>query len=236
MQGQYNLTYREEEREMNKYCAFAGIGLIPWGPLAAGSLARPHAERDTTTRSEISKKLPWYVPPAAYEDEIIRRVEKVANDKGWKMSQVALAWINEKVTSPIVGFSSVSGGHQRYGSGPEWLTGVLQVARLEEAIIPGYKLTEEETKYLEEPCVELTFDHVIVLISSLAISRPPLKGTSKKATRRLTHYLLNRACSYPENSLPARVLVVVKRKLIVSGSSELFYCQCICVEPSRRSA
>jgi hypothetical protein len=27
----------------------------------------------------------------------------------------------------------------------------MQVKRLEEAIIPGYKLTEEEVKFLEEP-------------------------------------------------------------------------------------
>jgi aryl-alcohol dehydrogenase-like predicted oxidoreductase len=38
----------------------------------------------------------------------VRRVEKIAGEKGWTMSQVALAWIGEKVTSPIVGFSSVS--------------------------------------------------------------------------------------------------------------------------------
>ena len=47
------------------------------------------------------------------------------------MSQVALAWINGKVTSPIVGFSKAS--------------------RIDEAIIPGWKLTEEEIKFLEEP-------------------------------------------------------------------------------------
>lgn len=29
MQNQYNLLYREEEREMNKYCNLTGVGLIP---------------------------------------------------------------------------------------------------------------------------------------------------------------------------------------------------------------
>jgi aryl-alcohol dehydrogenase-like predicted oxidoreductase len=43
-----------------------------------------------------------------WDNEIVRRVEKVAKEKGWSMAQVSLAWINEKVTSPIVGFSSVS--------------------------------------------------------------------------------------------------------------------------------
>lgn len=29
MQNHYNLTYREEEREMNRYCNMTGVGLIP---------------------------------------------------------------------------------------------------------------------------------------------------------------------------------------------------------------
>jgi aryl-alcohol dehydrogenase-like predicted oxidoreductase len=48
-----------------------------------------------------------------------------------QISHVALAWINKRVTSPIIGFSSV--------------------ARMEEAISArGKVLTEEEEKYLEE--------------------------------------------------------------------------------------
>jgi len=47
------------------------------------------------------------------------------------MSHVALAWINKRVTSPIIGFSSVE--------------------RLEEAIASrGKVLTDEQEKYLEE--------------------------------------------------------------------------------------
>ena len=47
------------------------------------------------------------------------------------MSQVALAWINKKISSPIIGFSSVN--------------------RIDEAIeVRGKTLTEEEEKYLEE--------------------------------------------------------------------------------------
>src|ERR1700755_2506172 len=39
MQPQYNLVYREEEREMLPLCQDQGIGLIPWSPLARGFLA-----------------------------------------------------------------------------------------------------------------------------------------------------------------------------------------------------
>lgn len=41
LQNRYNLCYREEEREMNKFCNETGVGLIPWGPLFSGLLAKP---------------------------------------------------------------------------------------------------------------------------------------------------------------------------------------------------
>jgi aryl-alcohol dehydrogenase-like predicted oxidoreductase len=96
---------------MNKYCKFAGVGLIPWGPLNGGFLARPAdytKASEKTTRDRNDDNMPWGdIPRYDWEVEINKRVQKVAADKGWKMSQVALAWINERVTSPIIGFSSV---------------------------------------------------------------------------------------------------------------------------------
>jgi len=131
MQNHYSLLYREEEREMNKYCDYTGVGLIPWGPLAAGQLARPLGE--TSVREDSAKGSAFEMKKSDADKEIINRVEKLAKQKGWAMGQVAQAWINTKVSSPIIGFSSA--------------------ARLEEAIIPDKKLTEEEIKYLEEPYV-----------------------------------------------------------------------------------
>jgi aryl-alcohol dehydrogenase-like predicted oxidoreductase len=47
------------------------------------------------------------------------------------MSQVALAWINKRISSPIIGFSSID--------------------RIDESLdVRGKTLTEEEEKYLEE--------------------------------------------------------------------------------------
>jgi aryl-alcohol dehydrogenase-like predicted oxidoreductase len=107
MQNHYSLTYREEEREMNAYCKFAGIGIIPWSPLSMGQLARPLSAQNTS-RVESTKGTLLERQPKEWENEIVRRVEQVAKEKGWSMAQVSLAWINEKVTSPIVGFSSVN--------------------------------------------------------------------------------------------------------------------------------
>src|SRR5687767_13793952 len=48
MQNQYNLAYREEEREMNRFCNDTGVGLIPWAPLFRGNLARPLSNKGST--------------------------------------------------------------------------------------------------------------------------------------------------------------------------------------------
>lgn len=61
----------------------------------------------------------------------IGRVQEIADKKGWKMAHVALAWINKRISSPIIGFSSVE--------------------RMDEALGANDKsLTEEEEQYLEE--------------------------------------------------------------------------------------
>lgn len=124
MQNHYSLLYREEEREMNRFCRETGVGLIPWGPLYAGVLARPPKATGSTERSK-DKQL------TDADEKIVLRVQELADKKGWKMTHVALAWIDTKITSPIVGFSSAE--------------------RMDEAIATrGKTLTDEERKYLEE--------------------------------------------------------------------------------------
>jgi aryl-alcohol dehydrogenase-like predicted oxidoreductase len=104
MQNQYNLLYREEEREMNKFCNETRVGLIPRSPLHKGFLARRPSIEGSTLRSIA------YLENNSLEDvdpEIIKRVEETAKKKGWEMSQVALAWINKRVSSPIIGFNLI---------------------------------------------------------------------------------------------------------------------------------
>ena len=65
-------------------------------------------------------------------DAIINRVEEAARQKGWTMSQVALAWTLKRITSPIIGFSSVE--------------------RLDDALSArGKELSPDEEWYLENP-------------------------------------------------------------------------------------
>ena len=46
MQNQYNLCYREEEREMIPLCRDQGVAIIPWSPLARGFLSGKYSRRE----------------------------------------------------------------------------------------------------------------------------------------------------------------------------------------------
>ncbi|KAF5353844.1 hypothetical protein D9758_010599 [Tetrapyrgos nigripes] len=90
MQNEYSLLYREEEREMNAYCNYHGIGIIPWVPNAAGLLTRPLDEK--TARSEFAKGTRYYPEPTEAEAD--------------SHHHIASAWVNAKVTSLVMGLSS----------------------------------------------------------------------------------------------------------------------------------
>ena len=96
---------------------------------------RPPQDYGSTIRSEGEKKNPIFTTGQTESDkEVIKRVQELAEKHGWKMSHVALAWINKRISSPIIGFSSI--------------------ARMDEALeARGKELTADEEKYLEEPYV-----------------------------------------------------------------------------------
>jgi aryl-alcohol dehydrogenase-like predicted oxidoreductase len=135
MQNLYHLAYREEEREMYPVCDRENVGVIPWSPLAAGYLTRPHKAFDATTRGEHEKDdagVPYHEGPGS--EKINRRVAELAEDEGVTMAQVALAWHfqNDTVDAPIVGTSSIE--------------------HLESAVRAlDVSLSDSDVEYLEEP-------------------------------------------------------------------------------------
>ncbi|KAI0204628.1 aldo-keto reductase [Astrocystis sublimbata] len=133
MQNHYNLIYREEEREMIPYCKMTGVGLTPWAPLASGRLARdPTGPTTVSKRDGTGKQGSMYDTGGdASPDEIITRVSEIAAKRKWPMSHVSLAWLNRRVTAPILGFSS-------------------EERILEALSARGKVLTDEEEVYLEE--------------------------------------------------------------------------------------
>ena len=136
MQNQYNLIYREEEREMMPLCQNRKVAVVPWSPLAGGRCTRPWGTQ--TARSKIDDVSPmvWTKATEKQDKKVVDNLEKVAKEHGISMAQEALAWMLSKpyVTAPIVGSTSVK--------------------HIEEAVAAlDVKLSEDEIKSLEAPYV-----------------------------------------------------------------------------------
>jgi aryl-alcohol dehydrogenase-like predicted oxidoreductase len=99
MQCQYNLLYREEEREMLPYCRDQGIAVTTFSPLARGFLARSAG----TSRTVHDVYQEYYGDEI--DREIARRVREVAARRGVSAAHIALAWVagSANLNVPIVG-------------------------------------------------------------------------------------------------------------------------------------
>jgi aryl-alcohol dehydrogenase-like predicted oxidoreductase len=122
---------------MIPYCRDAGIGLIPWSPIARGALSRPFSDRsslrektDATIKNMIRSK------ENEIDKETINRVEEMAKKKGVSMTTIATAWcLSKRSVNPIIGLSS-----------KERIDQAVQSVKF--ASEGG--LGEEDVKYLEE--------------------------------------------------------------------------------------
>ncbi len=130
MQGHYNLLYREEEREMNRYCRERGIALTPYSALASGRLARKPDEtskRMQEDRFAMSK----YDKTVDLDRVIIERVTDLAEKNNVTMTEISLAWLLAKGTVPVVGATK-----------KHHIDGLVNAGNV--------ILSEEEIQYLEE--------------------------------------------------------------------------------------
>ncbi|CAL3969171.1 hypothetical protein PZA11_006210 [Diplocarpon coronariae] len=137
MQNYYNLLYREEEREMIPYCRDAGVGLIPWSPIARGALSRPFSDR-STTREKTDQYLNHLIRSKENEidRQIVTRVEELAKKLGVSMTTIATAWcLSKDKVNPIIGLSS----KERIDQAVEAV-----------AFASAGKLTKNDIAYLEE--------------------------------------------------------------------------------------
>ncbi len=111
MQNHYNLVYREEEREMNPYCAQNGIALMPWSPLARGILAGSYQgglDAGTTDRSKgADRNRTQGLYRGDFVFDIAERVVELAKKYACKPAQISLAWLVNKpeIDAPVVGVS-----------------------------------------------------------------------------------------------------------------------------------
>lgn len=133
IQGHYNLIFREEEREMAKLCAEDNIAMTPYSALAGGRLSK-HPGETSKRLQEDSYAKSKYDATAKQDVVIIRRVAELAEKYGVTMTEISLAWLLIKVTSPVVGATK-----------RHHVEGAAKATEL--------TLTQEELLYLEEAYV-----------------------------------------------------------------------------------
>ncbi len=133
VQGHYNLIFREEEREMAMLCAEDNIAMTPYSALASGRLARLPGETSKRALEDSYAKFK-YDATKEQDEVIIRRVAELADKHGVSMTEISLAWLLTKVTSPVVG-----------GTKLHHIEGAAKAVDI--------VLTDDETAYLEEPYV-----------------------------------------------------------------------------------
>ena len=148
VQGHYNLIFREEEREMVPYCEEENIALTPYSALAGGRLSRKPGDESTKRAVEDTYGKFKYDATAEQDNLIIARVAEIAEKRGVPMTEVSLAWLLTKVTSPVTGATKL---HHIEGA----------------AAAVDLELTEEEIAYLEE----LYAPHPLAGV--MAENRPP---------------------------------------------------------------
>ena len=133
VQNHMNLIFREDEREIAPCCAEEGIAITPYSALASGRLSRRPGE--TSKRLEEDSYAKFKYDASADADAlVIDRVAEIADARGVTMTEVSLAWLLTKVTSPVVGATK-----------PHHVDGAAAAVDL--------ALTDEEIAYLEEPYV-----------------------------------------------------------------------------------
>ncbi len=144
LQPQYNLLVRDIEHEVVPASLDAGIGLLPWSPLAGGWLSGKY-ERDVAptgaTRLGEDPKRGMEAWEARNADErtwrVVDAVKEIAEAHGASSSQVSLAWLGPQpaVTSVILGARTVKQLQDNMGAVELGLS-AEELQRLTEASAP----------------------------------------------------------------------------------------------------
>ena len=114
-------------------CAADNIATTPYSALASGRLSRLPGEDSKRLKEDFYAKLK-YQSTETQDLEIIKRVDELAQNHDVSMTEVSLAWLLTKVTSPIVVATKMHHVEGAVGS-------------------VDLELSSDDINYLEEPYV-----------------------------------------------------------------------------------
>lgn len=139
MQLQYNLVYREEERDMLPLCRAQNVGVMIYSPLARGLLAGGDASRRACMTATESKRVETDLKARQLygshdNTAVIGALTRLAQERGVPPARIAMAWLHAKS-----GVNTV-------------LCGALELKHIDEAVAAAdLTLTDDEMEGLERP-------------------------------------------------------------------------------------
>lgn len=106
IQVEYSLVARDVEGEHVPAAREAGMGVMPWSPLAGGFLTGKYRREDTTNSGRLSEANPFGQSKFADRNwGVLDSLRRVAEEVDRPMAQVALRWVMQRpgVASTLIG-------------------------------------------------------------------------------------------------------------------------------------
>jgi aryl-alcohol dehydrogenase-like predicted oxidoreductase len=160
-QLQYNLAFREEERDMLPFCSEHGLGVIVYSPLARGWLTGNRVQQAGLTKREAARASGDAKAHALYGNDADRRVldqlRQVAKERDAPMGRVALGWLHSRSAISSVLCGALEAAHlDEAVAGAEFKLTAAEIERLESSYIPqpvkddGFKVVAAQDARTEE--------------------------------------------------------------------------------------
>ncbi|MFT3822747.1 MAG: aldo/keto reductase [Chitinophagaceae bacterium] len=109
LQSEYSLMWRGVENDIIPTLEELGIGLVCWGPLAAGFLTGNVTQ--TSTTGDVRDSIPRYAPAARAQNlKLVELIRTWAEKKNATIAQTSLAWLmaQKPWIVPIPGTSKIN--------------------------------------------------------------------------------------------------------------------------------
>jgi len=106
LQTEYSLWSREPEDEILAACRELGVGFVAYSPLGRGFLTGQFTRFEDFPEDDYRRFSPRFQGENFQKNlDLVRRVEEIAEEKGCKPAQLALAWVlaQDKNIVPIPG-------------------------------------------------------------------------------------------------------------------------------------
>ncbi|MFQ6019005.1 MAG: aldo/keto reductase [Kiloniellaceae bacterium] len=94
LQSEYSLWTRDPEKEILATCRELGIGFVAYSPLGRGFLTGQLTRLDDLAEDDYRRHSPRFQGDNFQKNlELVRRIEQIAEEKGVRPAQLALAWV-----------------------------------------------------------------------------------------------------------------------------------------------